>query len=85
MKKRQNAESQRKRLDAQVEEFETKDLGKDLRASGALTVLRRKKSMPTSIALDPALVEKLRAKASRRGIGHRTMLKIIVAEHVDDY
>jgi predicted DNA binding CopG/RHH family protein len=41
--------------------------------------------MPTSILLNPALVAKLKEKADRRGIGYQTMLKIIVAEHVDDY
>ncbi len=41
--------------------------------------------MPTSIFLDPAIIEKLRSKAEKRGIGYQTMLKIIVHEHVDEY
>ena len=41
--------------------------------------------MPTSILLDPGLVEKLKAKAVKRGIGYQTMLKIIVHERLDEY
>ena len=41
--------------------------------------------MPTSILLKKELIEKLRAKAAKRGIGYQTMLKIIVFEHVDGY
>ncbi len=41
--------------------------------------------MPTLILLDPAIIDKLKAKAGKRGIGYQTMLKIIVHEHVDDY
>jgi predicted DNA binding CopG/RHH family protein len=31
------------------------------------------------------IIEKLRGKAEKRGIGYQTMLKIIVHEHVDEY
>jgi predicted DNA binding CopG/RHH family protein len=35
--------------------------------------------------LDPALVEKLRKKRAKRGLGYQTLLELIVAEHVDEY
>jgi len=40
---------------------------------------------PTSILLHDELIEKLKAKAARRGIGYQTMLKIIVHENLEDY
>ncbi len=75
----------RAKVDPQLAEFESRDLGADLRASGTVKVLRRTKSRPTSIVLSPELVAKLRKKAAHRGIGYQTMLKLIVAEHVDEY
>ncbi len=41
--------------------------------------------MPTSIVLERDLVEKLRSKGAKRGLGYQTMLKVIVREHVDEY
>jgi len=41
--------------------------------------------LPTSIRLDPAIIEKLKQKAGKRGIGYQAMLKIIVHEHVHEY
>lgn len=35
--------------------------------------------------LDRGLVEKLREKGAKRGLGYQTMLKVIMREHVDDY
>ena len=67
-----------------LEEFETKDLGKDIEASGS-AVLIRPRGMATSIKLSTQLVAKLREKGRKRGIGYQTMLKIIVNEHVDEY
>jgi len=78
--------SRKKGEDAQLKEFETRDLGEDIAKSRSAAVIRRKvHQLPTSILLDPAMVEKLRFKASKRGIGYQTMLKIIVHEHVDEY
>ena len=72
--------------DAVLEEFETRDLGRDFeRSNSAVVIHRRLPQQPTSLLLDPALIEKLRVKAAKRGIGYQTMLKIIVHEHVDDY
>jgi predicted DNA binding CopG/RHH family protein len=71
------------RRDLQVEEFEKKDLGNDIRAGGALRPVR--KNLPTSIVLEPDLIDKLRKKAAKRGLGYQTMLKVIVREHVDEY
>jgi predicted DNA binding CopG/RHH family protein len=48
-------------------------------------VRSRKRQTPTSILLDPAIINELKEKAGARGIGYQTMLKIIVHEHVDDY
>jgi len=42
-------------------------------------------TMPTSIVLERDLVEKLRRKGAKRGLGYQTMLKVIVREHVDEY
>lgn len=69
--------------DLQVEEFEHRDLGDDIRASGGLRVIR--KTLPTSIVLEEELIAKLRKKAAKRGLGYQTMLKVIVREHIDEY
>ena len=87
MKKRSTPGTKGKRLaprDAQVAEFERRDLGQDIRKAGAARVLRRR-SKPTSIMLDDDLVARLRQKGARRGLGYQTMLKLIVREHVDEY
>jgi len=70
--------------DAQVREFERRDLGDDIRKSGTARVLRRIPK-PTSILLDEDLVERLREKGAKRGLGYQTMLKLIVREHLEDY
>ena len=71
------------RRDLQVEEFEKRDLGENIRAAGGLRPIR--KTLPTSIVLEPDLIDKLRKKAAKRGLGYQTMLKVIVREHVDEY
>jgi hypothetical protein len=71
------------RRDLQVEEFERRDLGEDIRATGGLRPIR--KTLPTSIVLEQDLVEKLREKGAKRGLGYQTMLKLIAREHVDEY
>ena len=72
--------------DRQVHEFENRDLGQDIaRGKSAVVVRSRKRQTPTSILLDPTIINKLKEKAGARGIGYQTMLKIIVHEHVDDY
>ena len=74
------------RKDAQTSEFEKRDLGRDIARSGSAVVVRpRTRQTPTSILLYPAIIDKLKQKAGKRGIGYQTMLKIIVHEHVDDY
>ena len=83
MKKPVARKTERGRVDAQVKEFERRDLGEDIRRSGAGKMLRR--SRTTSIALDRELIEKLRAKGAKRGLGYQTMLKVIVMEHLDEY
>lgn len=72
------------RRDPIIREFLTRDLGEDMRRGGGIVRIGCR-SKPTSILLPPPLIEKLRAKASKRGIGYQTMLKIIVTEHVDEY
>lgn len=87
MKKQSLAQSRgrhRAARDAQVAEFEQRDLGSDIRAAGVARILRPR-SKPTSIVLDDDLVAKLRQKGARRGLGYQTMLKLIVREHVDEY
>ena len=71
--------------DVQVAEFEGRDLGGDIRRSKSARVIRRSATRPTSIALDEELIEKLREKGAKRGLGYQTMLKLIVHEHVEEY
>ena len=70
--------------DKQLTEFEKKDLGKDIRR-GKSAIRVMPKTKPTSILLPEPLIEKLKEKAERRGIGYQTMLKIILTEQVDHY
>jgi predicted DNA binding CopG/RHH family protein len=87
MKKRsaRKAKSAARRAgDAQVAEFERRDLGGDIQAAQTARLLRVR-SKPTSILLDDDLVRQLRAKAAKRGLGYQTMLKMIVREHLDEY
>lgn len=83
MKRRVVKRSDRKRADAQVKEFERRDLGDDIVRSGAGKMIRRPRT--TSIRLDHGLIDQLRAKAAKRGLGYQTMLKMIVMEHLDEY
>lgn len=73
------------RRDPIIREFLTRDLGSDIRKSGSGVVMGQRGTRPTSILLPPDLIEKLKIKAAKRGIGYQTMLKIIVHEHVDEY
>ena len=74
------------RKDAQAAEFSKRDLGHDIIRDRSAVVIRPKtRQTPTSILLDPMIIDKLKRKAGKRGIGYQTMLKIIVHEHVDDY
>jgi predicted DNA binding CopG/RHH family protein len=86
MKKRSVAKKGRRRKarDLQVAEFERRDRGDDLRATGAGRVIRPR-ARPTSILLDEDLVVALRKKGAKRGLGYQTMLKVIVREHLDEY
>ncbi len=77
--------NKRAKKDRQLDEFETKDLGEDIEASGLKPRLLKHKSQATSIVLPLDLIAKLRKKAAKRHIGYQTMLKIIVAEHLEDY
>jgi predicted DNA binding CopG/RHH family protein len=56
----------------------------DIRASRSGRILRRSVK-PTSILLEQDLIERLREKGAKRGLGYQTMLKVIVREHLDDY
>jgi len=78
--------TRQKKDDAQLREFEKRDLGKDIEQSRSSVMIRPKhRSLPTSILLDPSIIVKLKEKADGRGIGYQTMLKIILHEHVDEY
>ena len=78
--------TKQKRHDAQLQDFEKRDLGKDIERSGSAKLIQPKhRSLPTSILLDPSIIAKLKEKAEGRGIGYQTMLKIILHEHVDEY
>lgn len=73
--------ARRRVVDRQVAEFQRRDLGSDIPA--AARVLRR--ARPTSIVLEPDLVDRLRVLGAKRGLGYQTMLKVIVREHLDEY
>ena len=85
MKKLSTKMKKRAVNDAQIEEFETRDLGADIRTSGVTPVVIRSKQRPTSILPEPEIVEQLRTKGSTRGLGYQTMLKLIVREHLHEY
>lgn len=85
MRKPSKKTNRSKVKDAQLEEFETRDLGADIRTSGVTPVVIRPKGQPTSILLERDLVEQLREKGSKRGLGYQTMLKLIVREHLHEY
>ncbi len=74
----------RKSRDAQVAEFERRDLGGDIRRVGGARLLRVR-SKPTSIFLIQDLLTDPRKKAAKRGLGYQTMLEMIVREHLHEY
>jgi uncharacterized protein (DUF4415 family) len=74
----------RKKNDPQLREFERRDLGEDIRRSGAARLVRVR-AKPTSILLEEDLMAELRKTAAKRGLGYQTMLKMIVREHLDEY
>jgi len=73
MKKPAKKSNKRPAKDAQIAEFERKDLGTDVRASGVTPVVIRPKSQPTSILLELDLIEQLREKGGKRGLGYQTI------------
>ena len=84
--KKASKRTRKEPFDAVLHEFETRDLGEDLRRCGTAVVIEPKhRLLPTSILLAPSIIEKLKKKGDKRGIGYQTMLKIIVHEHVDEY
>jgi predicted DNA binding CopG/RHH family protein len=76
--------ARRRTRDAQLDEFERRDLGEDMRAAGTAQVIYPR-ARATSIVLEPALIDALRRKGAKRGLGYQTMLKVIVREHLDEY
>lgn len=76
----------RKVVDLQLEEFERKDLGDDLKKSGSAVLINPLgRQRLTSIYLNPTLVAMLREKAQRRGMKYQSLLKMIVYEHLGEY
>ncbi len=67
--------------DAQLREFEERDLGKDIRASGSAVVIRPQR--PTSILLSDDLKEQLRRRGEELGVGYQTAAKMILAKYVN--
>lgn len=68
-----------------LREFERKDLGSTLKAFRAEGRWVKARTRPTSIALSEETIDILRQKASRKGIGYQTLLKMIVQEHLNEY
>lgn len=71
--------------DQQLEEFEKKDLGQDIRDSGIALKMVKPKQRPTSILLSEELIKNLKEKASKRGLPYQTFLKMILMENLDRY
>jgi hypothetical protein len=65
------------RSDATLREFETRDLGDDLR--GGVVV----RQQPTSILLPLDLKERLRRRGAELGIGYQTLAKMILAKYAE--
>lgn len=68
-----------------LEEFEKRDLGDTLKDFRSVGRWIKPKTKPTSIALPEETVQVLRQKASQKGIGYQTLLKMIVQEHLHEY
>ncbi len=68
-----------------LKEFESKDLGETLKEYKSVGRWIKPKTKPTSIALSEETITLLREKASQKGIGYQTLLKIIVQEHLGEY
>jgi hypothetical protein len=67
--------------DPVLKEFEERDLGDDIRASGAGVMIR--KQQPTSILLSDELKEALRKRGKELGVGYQTAAKMILAKYVN--
>ena len=48
--------------------------------SEAMKRRKRGRKVPTSVALDPELVEKLKAEAENRGIPYQVLLRMFIVE-----
>lgn len=68
-----------------LEEFEKKDLGSTLHEFRSAGRWIKPRTKPTSIALSEETIQALRQKASQKGIGYQTLLKMIVQEHLNEY
>lgn len=77
--------SKKKKGSSALKEFEMRDLGETLKAFKSAGRWVKPKTKPTSIALPEETIEVLRQKASRKGIGYQTLLKMIVQEHLNEY
>jgi predicted DNA binding CopG/RHH family protein len=82
--RRSSSRGARSGSDGQLEEFETRDLGKDMRAAGTGRFVHVR-ARATSIVLESVLIAALRRKDAKRGLGYQTMLKVIVREHLHEY
>jgi hypothetical protein len=67
--------------DPTLKEFEERDLGKDIRASGSAIVIRPQQ--PTSILLSDELKAQLRRRGEELGVGYQTAAKMILARYVN--
>lgn len=67
--------------DAQLKEFEAKDLGDDLVASGAMVRIRPQQ--PTSILLPAELKAVLKRRGEEMGVGYQTLAKMILTKYAN--
>jgi predicted DNA binding CopG/RHH family protein len=72
-------------IDKTLEDFENNDLGDDIVHGGGARMLIGRRKTSTSLVLEDDLIAELKRKASYRGIGYQTMLKIILRENVRKY
>lgn len=69
----------------QIEEFEKKDLGEDIKKSGVKTHKVKPRQKSTSILLPERLIKSLKEKAEKRGLPYQTFLKMILMENINKY
>ncbi|OGR82884.1 MAG: hypothetical protein A3J74_10455 [Elusimicrobia bacterium RIFCSPHIGHO2_02_FULL_57_9] len=75
---------EKEEIDPVVKEFEGMDIGPDLNPKQWVQI-RAKRKIPTSLLLDPEMIDKLKEKAGRKGLSYLALMKMIVYENMGRY